>query len=119
VQRGNGFMTVTADYDLASTTRAKLSLHVTSTTKTTAVKTSHTQSQIVTQGKGTVILHHPDLYEGLPHLTFYSPETGHAIGGLYFGTPEEAAASQKLDLSYMLAPTSEQGQPTKKEATPR
>ena len=119
VQRGNGFMTVTADYDLASTTSAKLSLHVTSTTNTNAIKTSHTQSQTVTQGKGTVILHHPDLYEGLPHLTFYSPENGQAIGGLYFGTPEEADASQKLDLNYMLAPTSEQGQPAKKEPSPK
>lgn len=119
VQRGKGFMTVTADYDLASATSAKLSLHVTSTTNNAATKTSHTQSQTVTQGKGTVILHHPDLYEGLPHLTFYSPETGQAIGGLYFGTPEEAAASQKLDLSYMLAPTSEQEKPAKKEATPK
>ena len=119
LQRGNSFMTVTADYDLASTTSANLSLHVTSTTNTNAIKTSHTQSQTVTQGKGSVILHHPDLYEGLPHLTFYSPETGQAIGGIYFGTPEEASASEKLDLSYMLAPTSEQERPAKKEATPK
>lgn len=105
VQRSNGFMTVTADYDLASADRARLSLHITSLKSNAGIKTSHTQSQTVTRGKGTVILHHPDIYEGLPHLTFYSPETGKAIGGLYFGTPEEAAASQKLDLSYMLEPT--------------
>lgn len=104
VQRSNGFMTVTADYELASTDSARLSLHITSLKSNDGIKTSHTQSQNVTRGKGTVILHHPDLYEGLPHLTFYSTETGKAFGGLYFGTPEEAAASQKLDLSYMLAP---------------
>lgn len=119
LQRGNGFMTVTADYELASTDSARLSLHITSLKSNAGIKTSDTQSQTVTRGKGTVTLHHPDLYEGLPHLTFYSPETGKAIGGLYFGTPEEATASQKLDLSYMLAPTSEQGQPAKKEPSPK
>lgn len=107
VQRSNGFMTVTADYELASTDSARLSLHITSLKNKAGTKTSHTQSQTVTRGKGTVILHHPDTYEGLPHLTFYNPKTGKAIGGLYFGTPEEAAASQKLDLSYMLEPTPE------------
>ncbi len=105
VQRSNDYLTVTADYELASTDSARLSLHITSLKSKGGIKTSQTQSNIVTRGKGTVILHHPDIYEGLPHLTFYNPETGQAIGGLYFGTPEEAAASQKLDLNYMLEPS--------------
>jgi beta-lactamase regulating signal transducer with metallopeptidase domain len=106
VQRGNGFMTVTADYELASTDSANLSLHITSTTSSAGVKTSHTQSKTISKGKGTVVLHHPDLYEGLPHLTFYDTQSGQAMGGIYFGTPAEAEASQKLNLNYMLKTTS-------------
>ena len=103
VQRGKDFMTVTADYELASAESARVSLHVTSTTTpTTAVKVHQSQSQTVTRGKGSVTIHHPDLQEGLPHLTFYDAQSGKAIGGIYFGTPDEATASQKLDLSYML-----------------
>ncbi|MCB1210144.1 MAG: hypothetical protein KDK97_12485 [Verrucomicrobiales bacterium] len=103
VQRGKDFMTVTADYELASTDSARVSLHLTSTTTASkGVKVHRSQSETVTRGKGSVTIHHPDVQEGLPHLTFYDTQSGRPIGGIYFGTLAEAEASQKLDLSYML-----------------
>jgi bla regulator protein blaR1 len=111
VRRSNGFMTVTADYELASTDSARLSLHITSHKSNAGIKTSQTQSQTVTRGKGSVILHHLDLYEGLPLIAFHNLENGKAIGGLHFGSPEQAAASQKLDLSCMLEPSPEERKP--------
>lgn len=102
VQRGNGFLTVTADYELASTAGASLSLYITSLTSTAPVKTDATQRISVTKGKGTVTLHHPDLPEGLPHLSFYDSKTRKAIGGIYFGTEAEAKRSMAMNLDYML-----------------
>ena len=36
----------------------------------------------------------------MPHVTFYS-KAGKSIGGIYFGTKEEAAASKTMNLNYM------------------
>ena len=116
VQRGQGFLTVTADYELASAESASIALYVTSLTSSAAVKTDATQAKVVAKGKGTVVLHHPDLRDGLPHLSFYDLKTRKAFGCIYFGTKEEAEASRKLDLSYM---TANEGEPSSSSTTRR
>jgi hypothetical protein len=103
VQRGKKFITVTADYELASADRALIALHITSMKDTSGTRNAAEQSKHITRGKGTITLHHPATYEGMPHISFYpSPQGGQAFGGIYFGTKEEAYASQKLKLGYIL-----------------
>lgn len=96
VQRGDDFLTVTADYELASEPEAAISLHITGTQGDGRSKTVASQSKKITKGKGTVTLHHPDVGEGMPHISFYPSKGGSVFGGIYFGTAAEAAASQKM-----------------------
>lgn len=99
VQRGADFMTVTADYELASADTARISLFITSKDKG-RTKVEASQTKTIAKGKGSVVLHHPQMYAGLPHVSFYSTEDGKAFGGIYFGTSEEAQASKELRLGY-------------------
>ncbi|MBL9182576.1 MAG: hypothetical protein JNN17_10570 [Verrucomicrobiaceae bacterium] len=96
VQRGDNFLTVTAEYELASEPQATISLHITRTKGDGRSMTAASQSKTVDKGKGTVTLHHPNVGEGMPHVSFYPPKGGRVFGGVYFGTAEEAAASQKM-----------------------
>lgn len=96
VQRGDNFLTVTAEYELASEPQATISLHITRTKSDGHSKTDESQSKSVSNGKGTVTLHHPDVGEGMPHVSFYPAKGGSVFGGVYFGAAEEAAASQKM-----------------------
>jgi beta-lactamase regulating signal transducer with metallopeptidase domain len=96
VQRGDGFLTVTADYELASEPEARISLHITQTKGDGRSKTAATQSKTIQKGKGTVTLHHPTMGEGMPHVSFYPTKGGSVFGGVYFGTASEAAASQNM-----------------------
>lgn len=99
VQRGDNFLTVTAEYELASEPQATISLHITRTKGNGRSMTAASQSKIVSKGKGTVTLHHPDVGEGMPHVSFYPAKGGSVFGGIYFGTAAEAAASQKMKWS--------------------
>ncbi len=110
VQRGADFMTVTADYELASDDTARISLFITSMDKG-KTKVEASQTKTIAKGKGSVVLHHPQMYEGLPHVSFYSTEDGKAFGGIYFGTSEEAQASRELRLGYPRAMKSEASAP--------
>lgn len=102
VQRSGGFMMVTADYELASADTARIALFITSTKDAGGTTVADTQHKIIARGKGTVVLHHPDTHEGLPHVSFYpASHGGQAFGGIYFGTVAEAEQSQKLGLDYM------------------
>jgi beta-lactamase regulating signal transducer with metallopeptidase domain len=103
VQRSGGFMTVTADYELASADAANISLHITSTKDNGRTKTDPNQRKAITKGKGRVVLHHPDVREGMPHVSFYPNDGGSSFGDIYFGTQAEADASMKLDLSHISA----------------
>lgn len=96
VQRGDNFITVTAEYELASEPQATISLHITRTKGDGHSKTAASQSKAISNGKGTVTLHHPDVGEGMPHVSFYPAKGGSVFGGIYFGTAAEAAASQKM-----------------------
>jgi bla regulator protein blaR1 len=107
VQRGADFMTVTADYELSSAEEAKISLYITSTKNTSGTKTATEQSKRISKGKGTVVLHHPSIDEGMPHVSFYPASGGKAFGGIYFGTVEEADRSRKMNLSYLTSETSD------------
>jgi hypothetical protein len=110
VQRGDDFITVTADYELASADTARISLFITSKDKgRTKVEASQTKN--IAKGKGSVVLHHPQMFEGLPHVSFYGTEDGKAFGGIYFGTSEEAQASKKMRLGYPQAAKSEAAAP--------
>jgi hypothetical protein len=114
VQRGKKFITVTADYELANADRALIALHITSMKDTSGTRNAAEQSKQITRGKGTVTLHHPATYEGMPHVSFYpSPQGGQAFGGIYFGTKDEAFASQKLKLGYLLEKSEAQSNPQK------
>jgi hypothetical protein len=106
VQRGEDFLTVTADYELASEPEAAISLHITRTKGDGRSKTAATQSKKITKGKGTVTLHHPAISEGMPHISFYPAKGGSVFGGVYFGTAAEAAASQTMKWSMTKASTS-------------
>ena len=110
VQRGDGFLTVTADYELASEPEARISLHITQTKGDGRSKTAATQSKTIQKGKGTVTLHHPTMGEGMPHVSFYPTKGGSVFGGVYFGTAAEAAASQKMKWS-MTATSAPTGNP--------
>jgi beta-lactamase regulating signal transducer with metallopeptidase domain len=99
VQRGDNFLTVTAEYELASEPQAIISLHITRTKGDGRSKTAASQSKTISKGKGTVTLHHPDVGEGMPHVSFYPAKGGSVFGGIYFGTAAEAAASQKMKWS--------------------
>ncbi len=101
VQRSGGFMTVTADYELASADAASIALHITSTKDNGRTKTDPNQHKAITKGKGRVVLHHSDVREGMPHVSFYPSGGGSSFGGIYFGTPEEAMQSRKFNLSHM------------------
>lgn len=96
VQRGDNFLTVTAEYELASEPQATISLHITRTKGDGRLMNAASQSKTVSKGKGTVTLHHPDVGEGMPHVSFYPANGGSVFGGVYFGTAAEAAASQKI-----------------------
>ncbi|MCB1225471.1 MAG: hypothetical protein KDK99_06645 [Verrucomicrobiales bacterium] len=102
VQRGKDFLNVTADYELGSAENANISLYVTTKNDHGPVETDPSQTARVAKGKGTVVLHHSHLRAGLPHMTFYHATNGKAFGGVYFGSVEEAKASQELDLKYLL-----------------
>ena len=99
VQRGDDFLTVTAEYELASEPEATISLHVTQTKGDGKSKTEPSQFKHILKGKGTVTLHHPHAREGMPHVSFYPAKGGSVFGGVYFGTAAEAAASQKMSFS--------------------
>ncbi|MCX6858030.1 MAG: hypothetical protein NTV80_24350, partial [Verrucomicrobia bacterium] len=96
VQRGAGFLTVTADYELASEPEAKISLFITVTKGDGKSKIVASQYKKISKGKGTVTLHHPAVSEGMPHVSFYPSGGGSSFGGVYFGTQAEADASQKM-----------------------
>jgi len=100
LQRGGDFMTVTADYELASADEARISLFITSKDKgRTRIVPSQTRD--IVKGKGSVVLNLPDMPEGMPHVSFYSIADGKAFGGIYFGTREEAQASKMMRLGYL------------------
>lgn len=96
VQRGDTFLTVTADYELASDEEAKISLFITSVGDSGRVPVAPTQSKTIRKGSGTVVLHHPDTYEGMPHVSFYPARGGNVFGGVYFNTELVASATQNL-----------------------
>jgi beta-lactamase regulating signal transducer with metallopeptidase domain len=99
VQRTDGFMTITAEYELASADAASISLYITSTKDNGRTKTDPNQRKAITKGKGRVILHLPDVREGMPHVSFYPSGGGKSFGGIYFGTQAEADASRRMSAS--------------------
>lgn len=106
VQRGDDFLTVTAEYELASEPEARISLHVTSSKNIGWTGSAASQSKNITKGKGSVTLHHPSVGEGMPHVSFYPAKGGSVFGGVYFGTEQEAAASRKMSASTPASPAS-------------
>lgn len=105
MSRTNNMLTVKLDYELDSTDEAIAALYITSATEKSPPFDKR-QEAVVKKGRGSLTLQHPKPYAGMPHVTFYDAKTRKPIGGIYFGTEEEANASQKLDLSYMTAASS-------------
>ena len=96
-------LTVAVDYELASEEDASLALFIT-TKDAGRSPVDPRQRVLIKKGKGSVVLVHPHPHPGMPHVSFYS-KAGQAIGGIYFGTREEAAASKAMNLNYMAAST--------------
>jgi beta-lactamase regulating signal transducer with metallopeptidase domain len=114
VDRDADRMIVTGAYELGSEETAILVLSITSlNTGSPKAAFDPRQQMTVQRGHGSFTLTLPKPHPGLPHVTFYKPAqpgaTNSAFGGIYFGTPEEAKASRKLDLSYMTAQASGSG----------
>lgn len=98
-------LSVSVEYELASTAEATLDLYITSQTGTGVKPFDPRQRAVIKKGRGITTLHFPRPYAGLPHVSLYDTQTRQAIGGVYFGSAEEAAASRKLDLAYMMIGT--------------
>lgn len=92
-------ITVAVDYELASEDEASIALFIT-VKDSGRTPVDPRQRAMIKKGKGSVVLVHPNPQPGMPHVTFYS-KAGKSIGGIYFGTKEEAAASKAMKLNYM------------------
>ncbi|MGV3660910.1 MAG: M56 family metallopeptidase [Prosthecobacter sp.] len=101
VQRTAESISVSVEYELASRDEATMSLYITSMTSAEPTPTDPRQMLTVKRGRGTATLHHPKPVPGLPHVTFYDKNSHQGIGGVYFGTAEEAAMSKKMKLNYL------------------
>lgn len=101
VQQTAELLSVSVEYELSSTDEASMALYVTSTKNDGPTPTDPRQSLKIKRGKGLATLHRPMPYEGMPHVTFYDSKTHQSIGGIYFGTPEEAAMSKRMKLNYL------------------
>ncbi len=97
-------ITVAVDYELASEEEASIALFIT-VKDSGPTPVDPRQRAMIKKGKGSVVLVHPNPQPGMPHVTFYS-KAGKSIGGIYFGTKEEAAASKAMNLNYMSASAS-------------
>ncbi len=105
VRRSKGRMVVRGHYDLVSSDKASLELHITTMGNGPAfTATDPTQQMRITRGKGDFELIHPRLYSGLPHVSMYGTD-GHAFAGVYFGTKDEYLRERQLDLGYYQTPT--------------
>ncbi len=94
-------LSVSVEYELGSTEEASLALYVTSLKSNQPTPADPRQSIKVKKGRGAATLHRPMPYDGLPHITFYDSKTHQGIGGVYFGTAEEAAKSKTMKLNYL------------------
>lgn len=101
VQRSPNSISVSVDYELGSRDEATMALYITSMTSTQPTPTDPRQSITVKKGRGTATLHHPNPTPGLPHVTFYDKKSHQGVGGIYFGTADEAATSKKMKLNYL------------------
>lgn len=101
VNRTAELLSVSVEYELGSTDEASLALHVTSVKSDKPTPTDPRQSIKVKRGRGIATLHHPMPYDGMPHVTFYDSKSHQGIGGVYFGTAEEAEMSKKMKLNYL------------------
>ncbi|MBL9142349.1 MAG: peptidyl-prolyl cis-trans isomerase [Verrucomicrobiaceae bacterium] len=96
VNRSDALIAVSGDYELASQDEAVLAFHITATDKDHAqTKPDRQQRMSVKKGKGPFTLVYPNPHAGLPHVSFYPIKGGKVLGGIYFGTKEEAEASKK------------------------
>lgn len=103
VLRTADMISVSVEYELGSTDEATMALYITST-NSDRVPTDPRQRVTVTKGRGIATLHYPKPIAGMPHVTFYDKTSGQGIGGIYFGTPEEAAQSKMMKLGYLEEP---------------
>ncbi len=94
VRRVGDALTVAADYDLASADSASIMLSITTNENGGRSSVAPTQRQLITKGKGTVLLHHPSAPNGKPHVSFYAAEGGSSFGGVYFGAAGETSIAK-------------------------
>lgn len=108
VERQGDLLTVSGEYELVTQEKALLMMEVTQTQKNPgSLAVDPRQRLEIQRGRGSFKLVQPNPPQGLPHVTFYGPSADskantRPFGAVYFGTFEEAAASNRLQLSYLL-----------------
>jgi len=82
VRRTKEQLIVKGHYNLVSTDRAQLGLHIT-TSSTNGTPTDPKQWMQISKGQGDFELTHPHVVPGLPHLNMYPVEGGGPFAELY------------------------------------
>jgi hypothetical protein len=91
-------MVVKGHYNLASADRARLGLHIT-TSSTNSTPTDSRQWMQISKGQGDFELTHPHVVPGWPHVAMYPIGGGESFADIYFGTQDETAEDGKSSLS--------------------
>ena len=87
---------------LSSHSKANLCLYLTATESAGHGKSDARQSTVVKRGTNEFELTTTIKNRGALHLTFYHPETGKPLGGVYFGTADQMTSIADWDVRYYL-----------------
>lgn len=93
LRRTSESITLLVDYALESEEEAMLHLAVAGNSPTNLALDPRQQAHIK-RGPGTVMLHFPHVYPGLPCVTLNELSTNRVLGHIYFGTPDDVAAAR-------------------------
>jgi hypothetical protein len=96
-------VTVCGRFRLKSREQANLYLYLTQTEGDGREETDATQTTLVKRGLGDFELKTTIKHRGILHLTFYDPNSGRPIGGVYFGTSAQLGQAGDWDVSYYLS----------------
>jgi len=97
VRRTKEQMVVKGHYNLAGADRARLGLHIT-TSSTNSTPTDSRQWMQISKGQGDFELTHPHVVPGWPHVAMYPIGGGESFADIYFGTQDETAEDGKSSL---------------------
>lgn len=93
LHRTSGSITLLVDYVLGSEEQATLHLMIAGNSPTKSALDPR-QKATISKGAGTVMLHFPHAYPGLPCVSLNHISTARVLGHLYFGNAEDVAAAR-------------------------